>query len=83
MQGSFSFDVDLPLFALSFPYPVALDGEIGLTTGVPEPGMFFDAWVVLELPSSEEGGAVGSRRWPPLGKLMLEMKDKSRPSEHG
>ena len=71
MQDSFSFDVGLPLFALSLPYPVALDGEIGRTTGLPEPGMFFDV------------GAVGSRRWPPRGKLMPEMKDKSRPSEHG
>ena len=31
----------------------------------------------------EAEGAVGSIRWPPLGKLMLEMKDRSRPSEHG
>ena len=82
----FAFDVDLPLpiecewesalvlFAFFFPYPVTRDGDIGLTAGFPEPGIFFDA--------SEEEGAAESRRWPPLGKLQLEMKDRSRPSEH-
>lgn len=74
MQVTFSFDVGLPLFALSFPDPGALDGEIGRTAGVRlhfAVGAFFAV------------GKIGSGPRPPRGKLVPEMKDKSRPSEHG
>ena len=74
MQDSFAFDVGLPLFALFFPFPGALDGEIGRTTGV---RVFFAVGIFFAV------GADGSKRWPPRGKLMPERKDKSRPSEHG